>query len=451
MRMRYFEGLKVVDLSMVWVGPVVGRMLSDLGANVIKVERPGDPDSVRTAFVAHNDTSGDYWNRSPYFTVRNAGKRGIILDLRQEEGRGLLWRLLEDADVLLENFTTGAIARLGFGFEEVHRRFPRIVMMSINGYGQDGPNCGRPAVGMSLEPASGVASVTGYSPDTPIKNGQTWVDPYSGLHAMGALLAALIYRERSGRGQYIALAMQEAAVPLMAEFTADYHLNGRVARPRGARRPGMVRGTYASLGNEEFIAISMRTEAQWRAFCRATHHEAWLTDSRFATAALRYKHHDALDALIAEWTRERSKFEATELLQAAGVPAGPVLKADEVFRHPQLKAREFFDPLNVPGVGPVPIQRYVAPKVDGEDFPGKGPAPKLGQHTDEVLSELGLSASEIAALREKGVLGGEPEALMAELRRKGSTLPFDKYIEQGSILRMDPDFRDVVSAGDGPR
>jgi crotonobetainyl-CoA:carnitine CoA-transferase CaiB-like acyl-CoA transferase len=443
MQLQYFQGLNVIDLSMVWVGPAVGRMLADLGANVIKVERPVGPDSVRTAFVANNDTSGDYWNRSPCFAARNPGKRGIVLDLRQEQGRGLLWRLLEDADVLLENFSAGVIDRIGFGFDEIHRRFPRIVMVSISGYGRDGPNAGRPALGMSLEPASGVVSVTGYGSDAPLKSGQTWVDPYAGLHTMGALLMALMYRERTGRGQYLELAMQEATVPLMAEFVTDYHLNGRVARPRGARRPGMVRGTYPSKGDDDFIAISVRNDAQWQAFCGAVRHEEWSSDSRFATAQARYDHHDTLDALIAEWTRERTKFEATHLLQAAGVPAGPVLKADEIFRHEQLLAREFFDPIDLPGVGALPIQRYVTPKIDGQGVPARGPAPKLGEHTDEVLSELGLGADELATLRANGVLGGEPEDLMSEIRRTGSTLPFDKYIEQGSILRMDPTYRDV--------
>ena len=441
--MRFFERLRILDLTHVWIGPVVPRILADLGAEVIKVEHAAHPDSTRAGFVTDNDTSGDYWNHSLYFTKRNVGKRGIQLDLAAPEGKALFLRLVGEADAVVENFTPGVMDRLGLDYASLREQRPDLVMVSLSGYGQTGPNARRAAYGMSIEPASGVSAVTGYPGDGPMKTGQTWIDHYGGLQGAGALIAALLHRARSGEGQYVEVSMQEAAIPLLAWHVADYQLNGRLHGPDGARRPGMVRGSYPCAGDDDWLAVSIHDEAQWRAFCLVAGRPGWLEDARFADMASRYDHHDALDGLIAEWTRGQSKFEAAQRLQEAGVPAAPVLKADEILADEQLAARGFFDPVEIPGFGVVPIERYFAPQLDGEGVGARGRAPRLGEHTDEVLAELlGLDADELADLAERGITSGAPERWMLPATREIARIPFDRYQEQGSILRVDRDFRE---------
>ena len=440
--MRFFEELRVVDLTAVWVGPIVTRVLADLGAEVIKIEAPGRPDRARTTFVAENDTSGEYWNnRSHYWAVRNAGKKSLILDLAGDEGRSVLFRLLEDADVFIENFTPGVVARLGVGYEDLKERFPRLIVMSLSGYGQTGPDRTRPAYGMTMEVASGPASVTGYRDGGVSKTGQTWVDGYAGLHGAAALVAALIYRERSGRGQYIDVSMQEATAPMLDWHLADYLLNGRLHGGDGNRRRGAVRGVYPSAGNDDWVAISIGNEPQWEAFCEAAGRLDWLADERFADSLARGANHDELDGLIAAWTRQRTKFEATATLQAAGVPAGPVLHADEVFRDPQLSAREFFDALELTGFRAVPVQRAFTPKFDGRGFGAGDRAPLLGEHTEEILRSIGIDDAEIAQLHEAGTIAADPGSYQLDLHRESLKMPLDDYLEMGVLLRIDEDFQ----------
>ena len=288
--MRFFEGLKVVDLTQVWIGPMMTRILSDLGADVIKIERTETPDTVRSGFLAGNNSSGDFWNnRSQYFAARNAGKRAMQLDLRSEQGREILMRLLEDADIMAENFTPGAIRRMGLGYDDLKERFPRLVYVSMSGYGQEGPLAHRKAVGMSMEPASGAVAVTGYPGEDPLKTGQTWVDHYAGLHATAAVITALIYRQRSGRGQYVDISMQEATIPTLGRHLADYLVNGREkVGGDGNRRPGMVRGAYPCEGDDNYVAISARDEAEWSALCGVLGSDEWRADPRFASADARW-------------------------------------------------------------------------------------------------------------------------------------------------------------------
>ena len=438
--MRFFDGLTVVALTQGWVGPLATRILADLGANVIRVERafaPGGNYTNRTLFPPRNDIGGEVWNRNIYFTVRNASKRSAMIDLGLEEGRELVRRLVADADVVVENFMPGVVGRLGFDFHELHEQYPQLVLLHLSGFGQTGPNAFRPANGMTMEPASGVPTVTGYRGEGPTKTGQTWVDPYSGLHGAAALFAALIHRDRTGEGQIIDVSMLEATLPVLESQLADYQRNGRHQERDGNRRPGMVRGAYPCTGHDDWVAISLRNEAEWQAFCHASSHEAWLDDPRFGDAASRTEHHDALDGMIGEWTSERDKFEVAGMLQAAGAPAGPILKADEVIADPHLAAREFFDDLAIGDFGRVPIQRYLPAKFDGAGVAARGPAPALGADTEAVLAELGLSEAEIADLLERRIADRASDLRSDPIAREGSILPFEDYEKMGSVLRID--------------
>ena len=445
--MRFFEGLRVLDLTHVWIGPLVTRVLADFGADIIKIEHASHPDNTRVGFVVGNDASGEYWHHSPYFTKRNAGKRAIQINLRDPDGKALFLSLVREADMVVENFTPGAMARLGLDYASLREHKPSIIMCSLSGYGQTGPHAHRPAYGMSMEPASGISTLTGYRGMGPMKTGQTWIDHYGGFQGAGGAIAALIHRARTGEGQHVDISMQEGAIPMLAARIAEYQQHGRLHGPNGARREGMVRGYYECAGEDAWLAVSVRNEAEWRACCHALGHPEWLDDPRFASAADRYEHHDALDEALAEWAAGRSKFEAAQLLQEAGVPAAPVLAGDEVLADEQLEAREFFDPIEIVDCGEIPIERYFSPRIDGRGVPASGRGPKLGEHTDEVLREvLGLGDEELDRLAERGVTSGEPEAMMSPAARASASLPFDGLLEQRSILRIDEDFREAIDA-----
>lgn len=444
-----FEGLRVVDLTQGWVGPLVTRILAELGGDVVKVERAGTPNGLytnRTLFPAGNNNAGAFYNRNIYFTVRNAGKRGMMLALEQPEGIEIIMRMLEQADVLVENYQPHVTRKFGLDYEQLRERFPGLVVCSISGYGQDGPYAARPAVGMTLEPASGVTSVTGYPGGTPMKTGQTWVDPYVGLYATGALFAALLHRQRTGEGQHVNVSMFETTVPLLAPFIADELLNGRASGPRGNRRPRMVRGSYPCDGDDNWVSISARGDEGWRALCSAAGHDEWAADPRFVDDAARQTNHDALDAVIGRWTAALDKFDVSALLQAAGVAAGPVLMADELLADEQLAHRELFDQIEFPDLGPLPIQRYVSAKFDGVGVPARAPAPGLGEHTDEVLEALGFSAAERSRLRDAHITDGGTQLWSEPTPNEASVLPYERYAEMGSILRIDE--RPKVEVGD---
>lgn len=422
-RLAFFEGLQVVELSAGWTSSLAARVLSELGANIVKVEYARPPAS----------------SIGPsYFTVRQASKRSIALNFSTQSGHAAMLRLIERADVFVENYLPQVKAQFGLSYTDLKERFPRLVMCSIAGYGQDGPNGHRPAMGMTMEPAAGVASVTGYPGEDPLKTGQTWVDPYAGLHGVGATIAALIHREITGRGQYIDASMQELTIPTLGPHLADYLLNGRLHDRHGNRRPGMVRGTYPCKGDDDWLAISLRNDAEWDAFCRASGNADWIKDPRFMNATSRYDHHDALDKLIGTWTQGQSKFESAALLHNAGLPAAPVLKADEVLVDPHLAARELFELVDVPGIGMTPIQRYFPPKFDGNGFPIRSRDPLFGEHTVEILVEAGIPELEaITIAREQGLVALPPESWWHPDFFEPRQREFRDYLALGSILRID--------------
>ncbi len=436
--MKPFDNLRVIDLSQVWAGPVAARVLADLGADVIKVERPTVPDRIRTAYVAQNDTTGNYWERAPYYTVRNVNKRGLALDLGSDEGLEILHGLLEDADVLIESFTPRVMENFGLSWEDLKDRYPRLIMMSLCGYGQTGPRRNSPAFGMGMEPAAGISSVSGYQGEPPLKSGNTWVDPFTGIHGLGGLLTALYHRQETGRGQRVDVSMQEGLLQLLGAHFHDYWMNERLHPGTGNRREGLVRGTYPCAGHDDWIAISVRDDDEWAALARTTGNEAWIGDDRLATMAGRYEHQDEIDAAIGEWTAGRDKFTAMTELQAAGVPAGAVLNARELMQNEQLLARHLWDAQPVRGFATIPVQRYFPAHIDGQGYGARAPAPHIGEHTDDVLrGVLGYDDAKIAELRASGVIEGEPEMLTPPEARAALIQPIEVFLESGSILEVD--------------
>lgn len=436
--MKPFEGLRVIDISQVWAGPVAARVLGDLGADVIKIERPTMPDRVRTAYVAQNDTTGNYWERTPYFTVRNVSKRGLALDLGSDEGLAIFHGLLETADVLIESYTPRVLENFGLSWSILKDRYPGLIMMSLCGYGQTGPRRNSPAFGMGMEPASGIASVSGYEGEAPLKSGNTWVDPFAGIHGLGGLLTALFHRQHTGQGQHIDVSMQEGLLQLLGAHFHDYWMNGRLHSGTGNRRKSHVRGTYACEGEDAWIAISISNEEEWTSFAQVIGNDAWLEDDRLSTMAGRYTHHDEIDTAISEWTISRDKFDAMQELQTNGVPAGAVLNARELMTNEQLLARHLWDTQPVRGFATIPVQRYFPARIDGHGVASRSPAPWIGEHTDEVLRELlGYNDDKIAELRAAGVIEGEPMMLTPPEAREALIQPIEVFLETGSILEVD--------------
>ncbi|MGB2695196.1 MAG: CoA transferase, partial [Dehalococcoidia bacterium] len=363
--------------------------------------------------------------------------------------------LIAQSDVVAESFTPRVMPAFELDYEHLREIKPDIIMISLSGYGQHGPHSQWSAYGMGLEPASGVAQLTGYSGGEPMRSGLSFTDPYSGFLGAGAVLAALHYRRRTGKGQYIDLSEHEAAIPLAGAALMEFAMNGRLPERIGNRSPWAApQGCYRCNGDDDWLVISIENDDEWAAFCRATGHPEWADDERFATVLGRFEHHDELDRLIENWTREHDHYEAFHLLQQAGVTAAPVLNGKEILLDPHFKERGQFDVVDQPHQGTRPIPRHLAAKFGsasltaGSDFEASagGPAPTLGQHNREVLGGLlGLSEGELDELEEQGVIATKPNipyppaVISAALK-----LPYDRYLEAGILRALEPDYREQL-------
>lgn len=438
------DGIRVVDFSQVFAGPACTRVLVDLGAEVIKIESVNRLDITRSLITTDNDGKSDPWNRSSYFTIRNAGKKGITLDLNQPQGIALVKKLIATADIVAESFTPRVMRNFGLDYEVLRQIKPDLIMLSMSGYGQEGPYADWGGYGMGLEPASGLARLTGYPGGGPIRSGLSFTDPLSGYIAAGAILAALHYRRRTGKGQYIDLSEQEAAIPFVGQQLMDYQLNNRIPHRLGNRSEHAVpQGCYPCAGDDSWLVLSVESDAEWSALCRATGHTEWETDPRFADILARHHHRDDLDELLSEWTSLHDHYEAMRLLQAAGIKAAAVLNGKEIHSDPHFRARGHFDLVDQPILGKRWVQRHMVAKFSEFEAKARGHAPLLGEHNHEVLvEELGLSEHEYQELEQAKVIGGAPDMVIpAEVLSAALKLPYEAYVEAGVILRIEPDYR----------
>ncbi len=444
------EGIRVVDLAQVFAGPACTRILADLGADVIRFESPNRLDVTRSLIITENDGLDHYYHRASYFVIRNTGKREVVVDLAKEEGREITRKLIARADVVVESFTPRVMANFGLDYERLKQIKPDIIMCSLSGYGQDGPMRDFAGYGMGLEPASGLSSITGYEGGPPIRSGLSFTDPYSGFIGAGAILTALHYRRRTGKGQYIDLSEQEAAIPIMAASLLDQQMNGRPTPRRGDRSAyAAPQGCYRCAGDDRWAVISCENDAEFERLAQATGHPEWVRDPRFATVLARHEHHDELDALITAWTSQRDHYDVMHTLQRAGVKAAAVLDGKEALFDPQFKARGHFDIVDQPLLGKRPVQRHMAAKFTRFEAKTRRPAPLLGQHNEEVLQELGYSDEEIAALKEAAVIADKPNLpVPPQLVAMALKLPYDRYLEHRILLAIEPDYREQLGIAD---
>ena len=389
------EGIRVLDLTQIMAGPFCTMLLADLGAEVIKIENPrGGDDSRRMAPPFYN-------GESAAFIAMNRNKYGIAVDIRIAPGKEVLWRLIETADVLVENFRPGTMKRLGFGFEEVHARFPKLVYCSISGFGQTGPYRERGGFDLVAQAMSGVISVTGTA-EEPAKVGVPISDLNAGLYASHAILASLFSRLRTGEGQYIDTSLFEAALSYTIWESNEYWASG--IAPRGLGTAHRLAAPYQvfATGNG-WIAIGAANQRNWELLARAMNRTDLLQHPDFASNPDRMAHLPQLVATLTETLQTRPTEEWLSVFEEAGVPCGPVLFLDEVYQHPQVQARAM----------DMEVQHPIAGQIHAIGFPVKysntpavlyRPAPVLGQHTFELLKSLGYSAEQGQQLEREGVV-----------------------------------------------
>jgi crotonobetainyl-CoA:carnitine CoA-transferase CaiB-like acyl-CoA transferase len=390
-------GIKVVDLTRILAGPYCTMALADAGADVIKIEEPQKGDDTRgwgPPFVEGEST---------YFLSVNRGKRSLTLDLKHEEGRLILRRLIDDADVLVENFRPGTLGRLGFSYEAVRARNPRLVYASVSGYGPDGPWGGKPGYDAVAQGETGLMSITGFPDGPPTRVGASVADVLAGMTAFQGILLALVRRQQTGEGAQVEATLLESVLAPLSYHAAAYLLAGEVPARLGNRHPNLA--PYETFeASDGHVIVGVGNDALWRAFCKAADRPDLAADERFATNPQRVRSYAALRGLVAPLLRTRPVAEWLARLEAAGVPCGRVRTVAEALESEQVQARGLLLEVAHPKHG---AARYVGSPIHLSEA-GRGsrrPPPLLGQHTQEVLAErLGLSPSEIEELRRQGAI-----------------------------------------------
>lgn len=398
-----FEGLKVADFSWVGVGPISGKYLADHGANVVRIESSTRADNLRTAGPYKDNKPG--WNRSQFYGEFNTSKRSLALDLKHERAADVVARLVRWADVILESFTPGAAARLGFGEEAARQANPSVIIVSTCLMGQTGPLASLAGYGYHAASLAGFYDLTGWPDRAPVGPWNAYTDTIAPRFLTATLLAALDHRRRTGEGQHIDVGQLEAALHLLAPELLARQATGECFERRGNRAPHAApQGVYPCAGADEWCAIAVESDAQWRALCRVLGDPEWAQATALETTAGRLAAHDAVDAALADWTRARAPREVMRLLLEAGVPAGHVQRSRDLQQDPQLRHRGFHRFFEHPEMGRIPYSGH-AFRIRGYDHGPRFAAPLLGGESFEILSEeLGFDAEAIADLMAAGAI-----------------------------------------------
>ena len=387
------DGIKILDLTWVLSGPYASMVLCDLGAEVIKLERPPGGDVARTTLPLINGESG-------YFFSINRGKKSISIDLTQDEGKELFLRLIDTVDVLMENFTPGSMDGLGLGYETLHERNPRLVYAATSGFGQTGPDRLRPALDIVVQGMGGVMSITGHPGGPPTRPGLSLGDIAAGLFTAIGVLAALSERDRSGEGQLVDVSMLDCQVAILENAFMRYFVTGEAPQPLGTRHPAATPfQAFPTKDGYMVLAVSWGVENQWELFCALIGTPELINDERFDTPHARTANHAELEPLLNEALAKRTTAEWLREFDTIGLPCGPLNDIPAAAEHPQIKAREMLVEVEHPVIGTLPLANSPL-KLSRTPAGIKGPSPAMGEHTDDVLRELlGLSDEELARLR----------------------------------------------------
>ena len=392
------EGVKILDLSHALAGPFCSTMLADYGAQVIKIEPPGLGDISR---AWGTELPG---GETDYFASLHRNKQGMVLDLKNPQGKETFLRLLERCDVVLENYRAGALTKLGLDYATAQKRNPGIIYCSISGFGQDGPYRDRPALDLILQAESGMVSVTGEAGGHGARAGVSIADLTAGMNAAFGIMLALRVKERSGIGQAIDVSMMEGQLALLGTMISNYCGTGEIPKPMGTAYKALL--PYQTFQTKtRDLALAVGSEKLWKVFCPVIGCPELANDPRYATNVDRARNRDSLVARLQQAFLTRSYEEWEELLTGNGIPVGAINNLAQVVDHPQVKARGSIVEIEHPRAGKI---RVVGVPVRLSATPGavRTPSPRLGEHTDVVLRELlGLGAKEIDALRAAGALG----------------------------------------------
>jgi len=392
------KGVRVLDLSRVLAGPMATQTLADLGAEVIKVERPPYGDIARTTgpFIA---------DESAYFISINRGKSSIALDLRSAEGKETFLRLVERVDVVLENFTPGVMARLGLGYETLTARNARLIMCSVSGFGQTGPDRALPALDIIVQGAGGVMSITGEPGGPPVRPGLSLGDIAAGLYAAVGVLAALHEREGSGRGQYIDVSMLDCQLAVLENAYMRYFVTGEAPGPLGTRHPTATPfQAFPTADGYLVIALSWGDENQWHLLCGFLGLPELIDDERFETSGKRTANHAVLEPILSAAFGTRTTAEWLADLQSAGIPSGPLNTIPTAAAMPQVQARNMIVDIDHPKLGALRVVNHPL-KFSRTSAGVRGPSPSVGQDTRRVLREVGgLDEATIERLLAEGIV-----------------------------------------------
>lgn len=400
------EGLRVFDLTRILAGPTCTQLLGDLGADIIKVERPNAGDDTRKWGPPYvRDAAGRDTTESAYYLSSNRNKRSITLDISKPEGQALARRLIAHCDVMIENFKVGDMARYGLSYADLKEEFPGLVYCSITGFGQTGPYAPRAGYDLLAQGLGGIMSVTGEPDRPPMKVGVGIADVMCGMYATVAILAALRHRERTGQGQYIDLALLDSQVAWLVNVGLNYLTSGEVPQRVGNEHPNIVPYNVMPCA-DGYVILAVGNDSQFAKFCAFAGRPDLAEDPRFATNELRVRNRKALYDLLPEITRAKTQAEWVDGLAKLGVPCSPVNTVDQVFADPQVRSRGMQISLPHPLAGKGSVDLIGNPiKFSETPVDYRRPPPTLGQHTDEVLRELlDLPDTELADLRERGVI-----------------------------------------------
>ena len=440
------EGIRVLDSTYVFALPYTGGLLADFGAEVIKIEGPSRPDITRSGGLAgtfpENDVGEDWWNRPSTYNLLNRGKRSLTLDLTYPRGRDLFRQLVSISDVVMENYTPRVMRQWDLDYANLRKIRPDIIMVSNTGYGHgDGPYSSYPAQATTQEGTHGHCWITGYLDGPPAKAGASFVDFLSTWAALFAIGMALRYRSRTGQGQWIDLAMYQSGVMFISEHVVDAIANGRPGVRMGNRHPYRApQGCYQARGQDQWITLSVGSDAQWQALCRLMGREELASDPRFADVLSRQRHHDQIDEIISAWTLGYDKYELMHRLQGAGIPAGPVLTGKDVHFDPHYRSRGFLERVDYPQERKMGNRPFIGRpyKLSKSPLRIQGPAPAFGQDNALVLQELvGVDGATYQGLVQDAVIAtapltGEPAPRLSQ----------EQAVESGLLAEWDPDYRE---------
>ncbi len=402
-------GVRIVDCTAWWAGPVTTAALAALGADVIKVESLTRPDNMR--FASTRPSSEDrWWEWGPIFHAANIGKRGVTFDLSRPEGAEMLERLLRTADILVENFTPRVMEQFGFDWDRVHALNGELIMVRMPAFGLDGPWRDRTGFAQTMECLTGMSWLTGFADGPPVLV-RGACDPLAGMHAAFATMLALVARDRHGGGRLVEAAMVESVLNAAAEQVVEYSSSGTLLGRDGNRGPSAApQGVYPCAGDDEWIAVAVASDEQWRSLRALLGSPSWMRNDDYSVTAGRRVAHDAIDRELSSWTRQHRVERIVQMFLDAGIPSAVVIPPRDIAANPQLRHRRLFEVEHHPVTGDheVPTLPFRYSRVDHWL---RSPAPTLGRDNDSVLEELGYSRAETRRLHEAGHVGAVPKGI----------------------------------------